>query len=533
MSAKYVDYYNKYINTHSYVKEANKLACTCAVTNYLRNNTSLIINSVKSRMIKNPTDITMHLYNAFMSLELEVLNKILDYSDSYSNVENAYVQVNQLLNKLKSQNELFSSVCNSKPSFYDKKYEIITNYETGYDKNRYYNDLYNWEREVDRLSDDCILLDNKIKDYLNYIKKSAKIDPTKDVIPSSGIGFIPKQIQPKLKYMSDDEIVVPEPRVLEGEELIKFFKDSYLIYDQNLEVVNKTVVINGVLVNTYNVYNINSNSRTQKAFSKYIDDCLECESKIDPAILSAVFEGDDPASIIFIDDRKYDEFLSGNNSAAAYYSGGTRTIVQPLPGIYELAMSRNIDLGRYNYDSASIVHETGHAYDHKLVDRYNEGSYFYSASSNTIINQEGTNKPLTWQDIIYDEVNNFDEQHSVTPCQKYFSSIEEAQEYYNNYCLNASEHEISKEDNNWVLKVKYNKEYDNSVTFINGATGSYDVHDYAEKPWEYFADAFQAYWLGDKNIDRNKLDYLCPETSAALGELVKKERENYYGELIN
>ena len=532
MSAKYVDYYNKYINTHSYVKEANKLACTCAVTNYLRNNTSLIINSVKSKMIKNPTDITMHLYNAFMSLELEVLNKILDYSDSYSNVENAYVQVNQLLNKLKSQNELFSSVCNSKPSFYDKKYEIITNYETGYDKNRYYNDLYNWEREVDRLSDDCILLDNKIKDYLNYIKKSAKIDPTKDVIPSSGIGFIPKQIQPKLKYMSDDEIVVPEPRVLEGEELIKFFKDNKLIYDQNLEVVNKTVVINGVLVNTYNVYNINSNSRTQKAFSKYIDDCLECESKIDPAILSTVFEGDDPASIIFIEDKKYDEFLSGDNNAAAYYRGSTRTIVQPLLPIYEVAVTHCIDFYT-SYYAATIVHETGHAYDHKLGDRYDGDSYFYSESSNTIINQEGTNKPLTWQEIVVDEVNYFEEQHNDNPCKKSFSTEAEAQKYYNNYCLNASEYEVNKEGNEWVLYVKYNKENNESVTFSDGQNGSYTVHDYLEMPYEYFADAFQAYWLGDKNIDRNKLDYLCPETSAALGELVKKERENYYGELIN
>lgn len=49
---------------------------------------------------------------------------------------------------------------------------------------------------------------------------------------------------------------------------------------------------------------------------------------------------------------------------------------------------------------------------------------------------------------------------------------------------------------------------------------------------EYFADAFQAYWIGDPVSEEggmSRLEYLCPTTYEALTTLIENEKNNYYG----
>ncbi len=172
-------------------------------------------------------------------------------------------------------------------------------------------------------------------------------------------------------------------------------------------------------------------------------------------------------------------------------------------------------LGPNDYYPRVIVHETGHAYDKFLGDVLTDwDANWYSLDV------------LDMNSIVLKEVQNFDETHSSVIYG--FKTKGKADYYLKTYCLNASDSSIVEDENGlWNIIVSYNNPINPMGATYGGHMPGYITHDYAHDSREYFADAFQLYWLGDYDSTEeggiSRLEFLCPETYKELYKIISAD----------
>ncbi len=512
MDTQYEDYYSQYEETHEKVNNAFDLACSHEVSRNLIENITNAAEKIGRCKIGGENDNVIASYNEVVNSYLNRLDNLYAFSASYSDVEIIYNGLLVELDELKEYDSQFKAISQQQPqkSNYEKKDENNKEYTDP----QYDIDLYNWKIEVSNYKKCCKTLSDNIQNYIDYLASVNSFDPKEGQIqvsverPSyfSGDEILEKYSNESLTSFLDDRTI--ESYALEGRELKKFLRENHIKNGEQAIVYKKTVMVNGIPITTYSVFDKDCSPEENKSFERYINKSLEYESKIDPAILSKVFAGKDASSVIFLQTSRFDPF-EYDDSVVGYYWRHTHNITMLYPG--------------YRFDdfsTAAIVHETGHAYDHRLYMEGNDNqSGYYSENTD-------------WKEIISKEVNYFD--CSNTCIIPGFESKEKAQEYYDSYCLNATDYEIVESDGEWSIKVSYqNPVASHGVTVVNGFTSGYVTHDYVKMPYEYFADSFMAYWLGDKESDEeggmSRLEFLCPETYAELQKLIENDKNNYYG----
>jgi hypothetical protein len=515
MDTQYEDYYSQYKETHEKVNNAFDLASSEEVSRNLKENISNATEKIGRCKIGGENDNIISSYNEVVNSYLERLDNLYAFSSSYFDVETVYCHLRIELEELKEYDGVFREKSQQQPSKSDSKYAITNDDGTpGSNEELYNRDLNNWKKEVSNYKKCCKELAENVQNFLDYLTLVNGFDPKEGKIKVADdrpYVITGNELLNKYSYEIDYDFIdenIIESYVLEGEELEKFISTNYISNAEYATVYKRTVMLNGVVVNTYAVFDKDRSPKKNELFEKSIKKSLAYESKIDPAILAKIFTGENASSIIFMQSVRFEE---NTIYAPAYYSPATGNITMLYLGD-----------GLNNYNVASIVHETGHAYDYRLGMEINDGqSGCYSEN-------------LNWKEIILSEVNYFDSTHSNECCIPGFDSEEAALNYYNSYCLNATGYEMEEYDGKWEIKVSYeNPVTPDGVTINNGGKFGYNVHDYVEKPCEYFADSFEAYWLGDMESEEeggiSKLEFLCPKTYAELQRLIENEKNNYHG----
>ncbi len=509
----YVDYYSPYIETHEKVNNAYVLACSHEVSRNLIENITNAIEKIGRCKIGGENDNVIASYNEVVNSYLNRLDNLYAFSASYSDVETIYCDLLVELDELKEYDDKFLAKKIERPALW--QYPVYDDEgNESFDESRYYADLDKYKTEVTNYKKCCQALAYNIQNFLDYLTSVNDFDPKDGKIqvsvdrPSVLIGaqLLDKFTNESNINFFDENILGLDP--LGGDELEQFLKTNDIPNGEYAIVYKKTAMVNGIPITTYSVFDKGCSPEENASFERYINKSLAYESKIDPAILSKVFAGKDASSVIFLQTSRFDPF-EYDDSVVGYYWRHTHNITMLYPG--------------YRFDdfsTAAIVHETGHAYDHRLYMEGNDNqSGYYSENTD-------------WKEIISKEVNYFD--CSNTCIIPGFESKEKAQEYYDSYCLNATDYEIVESDGEWSIKVSYqNPVASHGVTVVNGFTSGYVTHDYVKMPYEYFADSFMAYWLGDKESDEeggmSRLEFLCPETYAELQKLIENDKNNYYG----
>ncbi len=467
MDTQYADYYSQYIETHEKVDNAYDLACSHGVSKNLQENIANATEKIGRCKIGGENDNVIASYNEVVNSYLERLNNLYVFATSYFDVESVYCDLALELDELEEYDSQFKAISQQQPqkSNYEKKDENNKEYTDP----QYDIDLNNWKKEVSNYKKCCLALAENVQNFLDYLTSVNSFDPKEGQIqvavdrPSILIGA---QLldeftnESNISFLDENTI---ESKVLEGEELEQFLRTNYIPNGEYANVYKKIVMVNGIPVTTYSVLDKDCSPEENESFERYINKSLAYESKIDPAILAKIFTGENASSIIFMQSVRFEE---NTIYAPAYYSPATGNITMLYLGD-----------GLNNYNVASIVHETGHAYDYRLGMEINDGqSGCYSEN-------------LNWKEIILSEVNYFDSTHSNECCIPGFDSEEAALNYYNSYCLNATGYEMEEYDGKWEIKVSYeNPVTPDGVTINNGGKFGYNVHDYVEKPCEYFAD---------------------------------------------
>ncbi len=510
MDTQYEDYYSQYEETHEKVNNAVYLACSHEISRNLIENITNAIEKIGRCKIGGENDNVIVSYNEVVNSYLNRLDNLNAFAVSYADVELAYYELYFELGELKTKDGEFKVKSQLQPNPEDSKYYEYSEGVLFFNKPLYNSDLNVWKREVLNYKNCCKELADNIQNYLDYLTSVNEFNPKEGQIqvsverPSyfSGDEILEKYSNESLTSFLDDRTI--ESYALEGRELKKFLRENHIKNGEQAIVYKKTVMVNGIPITTYSVFDKDCSPEENKSFERYINKSLEYESKIDPAILSKVFAGKDAASVIFLQtSTKFDHSGYDSSYIAGYYWMWTRNITMLYPGS-----------DQNDYRNAAIVHETGHAYDNRIGGRWTDYSY----------NSD-------WRKIILKEVNYFDS--SQTCDIPGFNSKRAAQNYYDSYCLNATDYEIIESNGEWKLSVSYENPVTPSGVTINGWGGCYNIHDYIEKPYEYFADSFQAYWLGDMESDEeggvSRLEFLCPETYAELQRLIENEKNNYHG----
>jgi len=537
MDYSYEDFYSSYKDVHNNAKYAYDKAYEKEVSKHLIANAEYLKNVITKCKINQTGDNVIYSYNKALDSMIKKIEKINKFSRSYSQAELAYTYLKEQLDILKVQDGELKTLIANKPSNTDTKYVISGTDPVEYDNSAYSKDLSSWQNRVINLKTKNSNMALTIADYLDYLEKVDACNPLEGEI---GISIsqargevIPDSYQFEENKPKSNIELLPDEYQLTGTEL-KIFLDANNIPNADyVAVYRRTVVINGININTYAVYDTDCSEKENENFKNYIERNLYYEGKINGAVLSRIFNSDGPPCLIFEQTYRCDggSLSSGEFNGAAYCNSENRNIVN----FYH---ESNDD-----YYFQSIVHETGHAFDFTLryestgekccgITGYKDSTVDDNVSSLYILDAKGS--PYTWDRIIRDEVNYFDSSHADYPCMLDFDSEEQARDFFNKSCINGKMSNLTqRSDGRWVLEVNYeNPAYSSGIT-IDGGSSPYDVHDYVNAPHEYFADAFQAYWIGDGSNTveggMSRLEFLCPETYKALDRLIQLEINNQSG----
>ena len=224
------------------------------------------------------------------------------------------------------------------------------------------------------------------------------------------------------------------------------------------------------------------------------------------------------SSLIFVESYRCDieSKAAGEFTLAAYCNTSNRNVV---------LLYHDDDARTNDYYSKSIVHETGHAFDFTIGHENTNDKYYGITEVNSsgtkqvkgLMTYDSSGKAYTWDRLVNEEANYFDSSHSSISTS--FDSKEAAKRYYDNYCINGQLESIEQDtDGNWTLTVSYNNTKDPNGVSIDGLNSYYSVDDYVQMPYEYFADSFQAYFLGDQSYSggKSQLEYLQFSTCKAF-----------------
>ena len=185
MEIVYKDYYSEYEAVHNNAKNALSLASSSSVTRYLTGKSEAIINAVIKCKITGYNDNVVSEYNSALDDMLKELENVSAFSQSYSAVEQAYIELKQELDALEQQNQLFKSTYNSKPNIKDSKYiMVIDGIETNI-VSHYYSDLGKWKNACKCLNDNCDALAKSVQSYIDYLSSINALDAKDGKIPST------------------------------------------------------------------------------------------------------------------------------------------------------------------------------------------------------------------------------------------------------------------------------------------------------------------------------------------------------------
>ncbi len=500
MNTKYEDYYSQHINTHNKARIALDIAFNKGVSTALSKEISELIEKVNRSKINGDNDNIVNTYNNGLN-DIEIrLTSLYNFAQQYANAEFKYAGLSTGLDELYSVDLDLKEKIKKEPKEHMYKIKTEDGEIVDYIK---YNTAHNlWKRQVISIKTDAKNLSDSVVRLISYLESINKLNPM-DFYDNGNFPVFSSFITFD-DYLANN---IVESYYLEGDELKDFIDENLITNPDNAKILKRTVNVNGVLIDTYSVYNNNANEYDTYSFNKYISDSIYTEELIDPRILQSIFNGDKKSSIIFIQDEDQEFFYKSNHvgpiNAAAYYNPGTN----------------NITMLYYQGTPKSIIHETGHAFDYLLGLRYNFDGYYSHTK---------------WTDIIKNEANYFDESNNHKIELRLLTDMftpEEAEDYLHIRYPNIKNYEIVEEDGDWRFIVSNENPIDpNGVTASSLPLSGYNLTDYQNSPTEYFADVFQAFWMGDYNDDDfgiSKLEYLCPKTYEAMYNLINDEINRY------
>ena len=539
MDISYYDYYEQYKSIHAAAERASAVASENLVSNQLSKMCSDKKNEFEQSRISQAGDSSIDTYNESLDMIVSKVEKINEFATSYKDVESVYVELNNELNKLKDLNTLFEEKSRQMPDSDDRKYIKPNTSPPKCDYDLYNEDLSMWEEEMSSMKTNCSDTADNIQRYLDYLKSINSFNPEEGSIKTS----IPRPYQTEfcdegLDKMNGQDLL--PPYTLTGQELSDFLQENTNIPNEEwIKVVKNQVLVNGVVLDTYMIYDSDVDSEYDIKFQESFDKTMDYLGMIHPAILDKVYGLGSNHKMFFTETYRCDSWSleCGFIPAGAYCDPNDISITQYFDPNCE-----------DDFYQTAVVHEFGHAYDfvsrEELTgDRISSVTLLTENYSNEVIskclNTDSNGNFITWDKIIADEAGYFDSSHSrnSATCKGNLQTYEAALEYYNTYCKSfCSDYSITLEsDGTYMLWLTYqNIKDDSGVTYSNGFGSPYDRHEYVEWPIEYFADSFQAYWIGDATNDdpgMSKLEYLCPETYAALTTLFKQDIDNYGGKL--
>ena len=479
-----------------------------------------INNSIDSFNINTDGDQAITIFNNAINELKSDFSLLNSEVKKYIGIEKAYETMKNLINELENEYDTYKKEYDA----YKKNSNTLK-----YLDNAVYNTKMSWEEYIKTYEDKLVKIGDSINELKNKIKKFSELDLFNE---ESDFQFYYSNLQ----FSTDTKT---KTIILTGEERNKFLSDNNIPNKDYISVSKTYFIINGVEFPVYKVYDTACSASENEKFENYINKCLKYESYIDSSVLSRI--ANSGTSLIFEQTYRCDGGCAqlGYFNSSAYCNSINRNIVQ----FYH--EDTNTD-----YYSKSIVHETGHAYDFTLrYESTNEttcgitgittkdikSGKISTSQANELFTTDKKENYLTWDTIIGEEVNYFDQTHSSSsPCQiGQFSTEEKARNYYQKYCINGNLEKIekltdSKGNTYYSLRVSYQNTKSGDGVTISGYSSVYDIHNYVQSKHEYFADAFQAYFIGDKvkNSETSKLEYLCPKTYNAIDSLVKNEKKN-------
>ena len=509
MNAQYEDYYSQYIDIHRKADIAYEIAVDESVYYSLSGTLSYIKEIMSNSKIIGDNDNIINGYNNSIDNIISRLNSLDDFVNDYRGVEEMYFFLKIQLDALYKQDQNLKAEINNKPKEYKYKIQLEDGEEI--DTIKYNMAVKAWEKNIINIKTYAKNLSENISEIINYLSSVNAFDPklgSFNTIAKPVLYSYDTICNSNMEYWQSNSI---DGYYLEGDELKQFIETNYIQNADSTKILKRIIMINDVPVNTYTIYNTNANDVDTKRFNAKIYRCFDAEERIDSTILDRVFNGDNCSNLIFI--QSYEQVNErniptyDNMIVLGYYMCNTKNITMLLCAEEETAPILTLSGdGVGDNNSNMIIHETGHAYDHYLSSHYNlDENRFYSAQKlYNIVNEEA----------IY-----FDESH-----KEYFEDIDLPPAYF----PPGTDYEIRQENGQNNLYVNQQNPLDPSGITINGQSPSaYNLINYTEKPYEYFADAFYAYWVGDyfdrENGGISKLEYLCPQTYNALYNLFNEE----------
>ena len=490
------NYYSKYSGIVSKAKAASECCQTNSVSK-LKDEVDVILSSIKN-ISYSWDDIA---YNGFIESEEKTiisLQKVDEQLDSYLYVEKVYIALNNDLNELK-QTENTSNLVNSNmpsPTDYGLKKDVSLQ---SLDLNNkaaveYKKALEEWQVTNDKLTNYATTLDQRITSYINYLNA---VNNNPEEIASLRRPVLSDANNNYQTIVNDinKDFLGQGDGILTGEALIEFKKKNKIPLDTKITIKKSIVKVNNVDMPIYKIYDDSYSNKKHDQFDKYVADCLKYEAKIDEAVLKKVVNNG--TSILFMESYRCDNdsYKKGKWEGLAFYHPGTKNI-----RLY--FCDHDLKSEWYTkYNQSSIVHETGHAYDTALMDELGGVSADNQWSISELTEKQITNGYKTWwkQDV------------SSAAISKNFTTDQKGTVY------------------TWSdLANKEADAFDKSVTFLIDHQSGYDANKYKKWPSEYFADSFQAYYLGDKKKNGiSKFQYYAPETYKAINQLISNEKKNY------
>ena len=543
MTTSYEDYYSEFTSTHESANDAYEIASSKSVSSNLKSNISSMLDVISGTKLEQPEDeVAVNFDAGIVALE-EKLNKLNEFSTSYENVETAYVELKDECDALKKGDESLKSICSNPPVEKSSKYKIPNTDPAEYDYSAYLRDKNIWEEKVKSLKEECISLADNIRKYIEYLGEVDGCLPSDGAIET--VSSKPSPISGEMDLSEtveydDTPIENNGPYVLEGEELEQFLLDNNIPNADYVKVVKSVETINGVEFPIYRVYDTDCDDATNEKFDSYIEECLQNEAKIDEAVLARISNGG--TALVFEETYRCDggSLSAGRFNCAAYCNSRNRNVVQ---------FFHDDSSGYY---ARSIVHETGHAFDFTLrfeasqeqccgishiTQEMIDSGQISKEQADLLFDKDENGNYITWDRIINDEVNYFDSSHSANSpcCIGNFNSEEDARAFFDSKCVGGNIEDIVYDSNTgkYTLKVSYENPGDSRGVTVGGGSSQYNIHDYVGARHEYFADSFQAYYLGDDNDTSDggisRFEYLCPETYSSMERLIDYENSKYDG----
>ena len=525
----YEDYYTEFKQIHESAKTAYEVSSGKTVSSNLETNISNAIETVNGTLLNQPEDEVAVSFDEGITSLVEQLTTLQSFATSYESAEDAYTELKGECDALEKGDGNLKTLCNNKPSSTDTKYAIADTDPVEYNNSAFQRDLGLWQTKVTELKTNLSDIAENIRNYIKYLEEVDGCLPSDGAISTETPKPLPISTDRDLDEVVDyEDISSAEPYVLEGEELKEFLEDNNIPNADYIKVVKSTAIINGVEFPIYAVYDKDCDENTNKIFDEYIQRALYYEGKVDQDVLARIAAGG--TSIVFEETYRCDggSLGMGYFNGAAYCNSRNRNVVQFF------------DPNDVEYYAQSIVHETGHAYDftlyYELTGETCKGishitqedianGLITKEQADMLFEKDENGNYLTWDVIIQDEVNYFDSSHSDGCKMDWFSSEQAAREYFNNNCLGGELVGITQKGDKWVLEVKYDNTKDSSGVTVGGGSSVYNVHDYVGSRHEYFADSFQAYFIGDGvgEDGMSRLEFLCPETFETLDTLTQNE----------